>query len=94
MDSAERLLLNSEFLPEKVDSSLARYLGFSRVSGLDVHPVTTDIGRVLPFNYRIKMFVKFGLLIAQIPLHWLRLKLGENMKVKLRNLFRLKSDWN
>ena len=94
MDSAERLLLNPEFLPEKVDSSLARYLGFSRVSGLDVHPVTTDIGRVLPFNYRIKMFVKFGLLVAQIPLHWLRLKLGENMKVKLRNLFRLKSDWN
>ena len=40
------------------------------------------------------MFVKFGLLVAQIPLHWLRLKLGENVKVKLRNLFRVKSDWN
>ena len=66
---AERLLLNPEYLPNNISQELKEYLGFSKKFGLDVHPVTTNIDKVLPFKYRLKMLFKYLILTFLIPLH-------------------------
>ena len=93
-DEAERLLLNPEYLPNNISQELSEYLGFSKKFGLDVHPVTTNIDRVLPFNYRLKMLFKHLILTFLIPLHWMRLKLPTKIKIILKSIFRIKTDWN
>ena len=93
-DEAERLLLNPEYLPNNISQELSEYLGFSKKFGLDVHPVTTNIDRVLPFNYRLKMLFKYLILTFLIPLHWMRLKLPIKIKIILKSIFRIKTDWN
>ena len=85
LNSAERLLINPEYLPKEISTELSNYLGFGRTSGLDVHPITTNIDRILPFNYRLKMFVKYLILTILIPFHWLRMNLGTDLKVFLEN---------
>ena len=93
-DEAERLLLNPEYLPNNISQELKEYLGFSKKFGLDVHPVTTNIDKVLPFKYRLKMLFKYLILTFLIPLHWLRLKLPIKIKVILKRIFKSKTDWN
>ena len=93
-DEAERLLLNPEYLPNNISQELREYLGFSKKFGLDVHPVTTNIDKVLPFKYRLKMLFKYLILTFLIPLHWLRLKLPIKIKVILKGIFKSKTDWN
>jgi len=93
-DEAERLLLNPEYLPNNISQELREYLGFSKKFGLDVHPVTTNIDKVLPFKYRLKMLFKYLILTFLIPLHWLRLKLPIKIKVMLKGIFKSKTDWN
>ena len=91
---AERLLLNPEYLPNNISQELKEYLGFSKKFGLDVHPVTTNIDKVLPFKYRLKMLFKYLILTFLIPLHWLRLKLPIKIKIILKEIFKSKTDWN
>ena len=93
-DEAERLLLNPEFLPNNISNELSEYLGFSKKFGLDVHPVTTNVDKVLPFKHRFKMLYKYLILTILIPLHWTRLKLPIKIKIILKNIFKNKSDWN
>ena len=93
-DEAERLLLNPEYLPNNISQELKEYLGFSKKFGLDVHPVTTNIDKVLPFKYRLKMLFKYLILTFLIPLHWLRLKLPIKIKIILKEIFKSKTDWN
>ena len=93
-DEAERLLLNPEYLPNNISQELKEYLGFSKKFGLDVHPVTTNIDKVLPFKYRLKMLFKYLILTFLIPLHWIRLKLPIKIKVILKRIFKSKTDWN
>tara|TARA_A100001015_G_scaffold8427_1_gene10344 strand:+ start:869 stop:1810 length:942 start_codon:yes stop_codon:yes gene_type:complete len=94
MESAERLLLNPEFLPRNISSELSSYLGFDKPSGQDVHPVTTNIGRVLPYKYRINMFLKYTILVFLIPVHWARASVKDEFKSKIRKVLGIKSDWN
>ncbi len=94
LDSAERLLINPEFLPKKITLELSNYLGFGRVSGLSVHPVTTNLDRVIPFHVRWQMFIRYTILTFFIPVHWLRLKLNTDFKVFIRKLLGNKVDWN
>jgi len=93
-NEAERLLLNPEFLPKKISNELGEYLGFSERFGLNVHPVTTNIDKVLPFKHRFKMLCKYLILTLLIPLHWVRLKLPIKIKIILKNIFQSKNDWN
>lgn len=93
-NEAERLLLNPEFLPQSISDELKQYLGFSKKFGLDVHPVTTNVNKILPYKFRLKMLIKFLILTTLIPLHWLRLKMPIKLKIFLRKIFRIKTDWN
>ena len=93
-NEAERLLLNPEFLPNNMAKEMGEYLGFSKKFGLDVHPVTTNIDKVLPYKHRLKMLYKYLILSILIPLHWARLKLPINIKIFLKNKFKKKTDWN
>lgn len=93
-DEAERLLLNPEFLPKNISKELSEYLGFSKRFGLKVHPITTNIDKVIPYNERLKMFYKYFILIMLIPFNWIRLKLPIKIKIYLKNLLNKKSDWN
>ena len=93
-DEAERLLLNPEFLPRNISQELSEYLGFSKTFGLKVHPITTNIDKVIPYNERIKMFYKYFILILLIPFNWIRLKLPIKIKIYLKNVLNKKNDWN
>jgi ectoine hydroxylase-related dioxygenase (phytanoyl-CoA dioxygenase family) len=95
MDSAEGLVLNPEFLPERPSILLSNYLGFGRKFGLKVHPVTTNNGNLLPFDYIISEFLRYGLLLLKIPPNWVRSKLSSDLRAKLKRLFLgSKVDWN
>ena len=93
-NEAERLLLNPEFLPKNISRELSEYLGFSKNFGLKVHPVTTNIDKIIPHNERLKILYKYFILTLLIPLNWMRLKLPMKAKIYLKNLFNKKSDWN
>ena len=73
-NEAERLLLNPEFLPKDISRELSEYLGFSKNFGLKVHPVTTNIDKIIPHNERLKILYKYFILTLLIPLNWMRLK--------------------
>ena len=88
------LQCNPEYLPSNISKELSEYLGFSKKFGLDVHPVTTNIDKVLPFKHRFKMLCKYLILTLLIPLHWVRLKLPIKIKIILKNIFQSKNDWN
>ena len=94
LNQAERLLLNPEFLPKSISNELSEYLGFSSNFGLDVHPVTTNIDRILPYNLRVCMFLKYFMLTILIPFHWIRLKMPIKIKILLNKIFKKKIDWN
>jgi hypothetical protein len=87
-------LLNPQFLPKNISNELSEYLGFSGNFGLDVHPVTTNIDRLLPYNLRIYMFLKYFVLTILIPLHWIRVKTPIKIKFLLNKIFKNKIDWN
>ena len=93
-NEAERLLLNPEFLPKNISTELSEYLGFSKNFGLTVHPVTTNIDKVIPYEERLKMLFKYLILTLLIPFNWLRLKLPIRIKVMLKNILQKKNDWN
>ena len=93
-NEAERLLLNPEFLPKDISRELSEYLGFSKNFGLTVHPVTTNIDKVIPNNERLKMLFKYFILTLLIPFNWIRLKLLSKIKVKFKNILKRKHDWN
>ena len=93
-NEAERLLLNPEFLPKNISTELSEYLGFSKNFGLTVHPITTNIDKVIPYDERLNMLFKYFILTLLIPFNWLRLKLPLKIKVMLKNLLRKKNDWN
>lgn len=93
-NEAERLLLNPEFLPKNISRELSEYLGFSKNFGLTVHPVTTNIDKVIPNNERLKMLFKYFILTLLIPFNWIRLKLPSKIKVKFINILKRKNDWN
>ena len=93
-NQAERLLLNPEFLPQTITQELSGYLGFSKKFGLDVHPVTTNDDKVLPFYFRIHMMLKYIMLTLFIPLHWIRVKTPIKIKILLKKMVGKKSDWN
>ena len=80
-DEAERLLLNPEFLPNNISNELSEYLGFSKKFGLDVHHVTINVDKVLPFKHKFKMLYKYLILTILIPLHWVRLKIPIKIKI-------------
>ena len=93
-NEAERLLLNPEFLPKNISTELSEYLGFSKKFGLTVHPVTTNIDKVIPYDERFKMLFKYFILTLLIPFNWIRLKLPLKTKVMFKNLLKRKNDWN
>jgi len=93
-NEAERLLLNPEFLPKNISNELSEYLGFSKNFGLKVHPITTNVDKVIPYNERLKMFYKYLTLSLLIPFNWIRLKLPIKIKIYLKNILKIKSDWN
>ncbi len=93
-NEAERLLLNPEFLPKNISNELSEYLGFSKNFGLKVHPVTTNINKVIPYSERFKMLYKYFILTLLIPFNWIRLKLPINIKVIIKNIFKRRNDWN
>ena len=93
-NEAERLLLNPEFLPKNISNELSEYLGFSKNFGLKVHPITTNVDKVIPYNERLKMFYKYLTLSLLIPFNWIRLKLPIKIKIYLKNILKRKSDWN
>lgn len=93
-NEAERLLLNPEFLPKNISTEISEYLGFSKNFGLTVHPVTTNIDKVIPNNERFKMLFKYFILTLLIPFNWIRLKLSSKTKVKFKNILKRKNDWN
>lgn len=93
-NQAERLLLNPEFLPQTITQELSGYLGFSKKFGLDVHPVTTNDDKVLPFYFRIHMMLKYIMLTLFIPLHWIRIKTPIKIKILLKKMVGKKTDWN
>ena len=93
-NEAERLLLNPEFLPSNISGELTEYLGFSKNFGLKVHPITTNVDKVIPYNERLKMLYKYFNLCLLIPFNWIRLKLPSEVKVYLKNLIKKKHDWN
>lgn len=93
-NQAERLLLNAEFLPKEIPNELSEYLGFSKNFGLTVHPVTTNIDKVIPYDERFKMLFKYFILTILIPFNWIRLKLPLKTKVMFKNLLKKKNDWN
>jgi ectoine hydroxylase-related dioxygenase (phytanoyl-CoA dioxygenase family) len=95
MQSAERLLLNPEFLPARPPEELTRYLGFGLPFGLTVHPHTTNIDLYLSPKIIIQNYLRFTRLIAKIPIFWLKSILSADLKAKIkRNLNISKSDWN
>jgi len=94
LNQAERLLLNPEFLPKSISNELSEYLGFSSDFGLDVHPVTTNIDKVLPFNIRVNLMFKYLVLTLLTPLHWIRIKIPIKFKILLKKIGNIKSDWN
>jgi len=94
LNQAERLLLNPEFLPKSISNELSEYLGFSSNFGLDVHPVTTNIDKVLPFNVRVNLMFKYLVLTLLTPLHWIRIKIPIKFKILLKKIGNVKSDWN
>ena len=49
-NEAERLLLNPQFLPKNISKEKSEYFGFSKNFGLTVHPVTTNIDKVIPYD--------------------------------------------
>lgn len=83
-NQAERLLLNPEFLPKEIPNELSEYLGFSKNFGLTVHPVTTNIDKIIPDDERFKMLFKYFILAILIPFNWIRLKLPLKTKVMLK----------
>lgn len=93
-NQAERLLLNPEFLPQIIPNELSEYLGFSKRFGLDVHPVTTNNDKVLPFNIRVNLMFKYLVLTLLTPLHWIRIKIPIKFKILLKKISNIKSDWN
>lgn len=93
-NDAERLLLNPEFLPKNISTELREYLGFSKNFGLAVHPITTNIDKVIPYDERFKMLFKYFILTLLIPFNWIRLKLPLKIKVTLKNILKKKNDWN
>lgn len=95
MECAERLLINPEFLPKNPSPELARYLGFGMPFGLTVHPHTTNNDLYLSPEVIFKNYLKYTFLITKIPVYWLRTKLDQDLKAKLKKLLKFgKSDWN
>lgn len=95
MGSAEKLLINPEFLPSSPSTELARYLGFGMPFGLTVHPHTTNIDLFLSPEVIIKSYLRYTFLLARIPIYWLKSILSLEFKAKIKRFFKIgKSDWN
>ena len=93
LSCAERLLINPEYLPKKISKDLASYLGFSRKSGLDVHPVTTNNGSYLPAHLILRRLLKYLFLTLLIPVYYFKIIVPEAIKIKIISIFKRSNDW-
>ena len=67
-------------------------MGFSKKFGLNVHTVTTNDDKILPFKVRINLMFKYLVLTILTALYWIRIKIPIKFKILLKKIGNVKSD--
>jgi hypothetical protein len=94
LNNAERLLINPSFLPKKISSDLASFLGFGLPGNLSVQPKSDKpMHRITPLKIRLKLLFNGFIGLIFYPIDQLKIIISLDLKKKIRKILLIKDDW-